>query len=220
MHKIASCDVFVLLDDVQYTKNGWQNRNKIKGAQGPVLLTVPVRDPTFKPINAVEIDSQAPWREKHWKSIIFNYSRAPYFGRYCEEIEQALRAPWDRLSDLNIHLVRALCRQLGLRTELTVSSSLGVPGQGTEKVVGICRRVGATSYLTGAFAAGNHLDDHMFGDAGIDVVVQDWACPTYRQQFPAQGFIPELSIVDLIFNEGPESAHRLLGAASAVAARV
>jgi hypothetical protein len=214
IHKLASSDVFVILDDVQFTKNGWQNRNKIKGAQGPVCLTVPVRDPAFKPINAVEIDAQSAWREKHWKSLLFTYSKAPFFRRFGPVFEQALAEPWERLAPLNCHLIRALCQGFGIRTSLVLSSTLEVQGASTERLVRICQVLGADRYLTGAYAMGNHMDERMFGNCGISVEIQAWECPQYRQQFPGVGFLPDLSGVDLLFNEGPGGLRLLLGGAS------
>ena len=211
---MASCDVFVLLDDAQFTKNGWQNRNKIKGAQGPALLTVPVRDASFKPINQVEIENQAPWWEKHWKSLRLHYGRAPFFQRYGDALVQTFASRWDLLSSLNGHLLETLCRAFGIQTPLVRSSTLDIPGSGTERLVNICRRLGATRYLTGAFAAENHLDAQAFADAGVTLVTQTWECPTYRQQFPSLGFLPELSSVDLLFNEGPNSLRILMNEAA------
>lgn len=210
-HKIASCDVFVLLDDAQFTKNGWQNRNTIKGAQGPVLLTVPVRNASFKPINWVEIHQQTAWREKHWKSLLSCYARAPFFGRYAEIFEHMYATTrWVMLSDLTYELTRELCSALRISTPLVLSSSLSAPGRSSLRLVELCRRLGATKYLTGAFAAANHLDWQVFADAGIKVVTQEWVCPTYSQQFESIGFLPELSAVDLLFNEGPASLGLLM----------
>ncbi len=211
MHKVASCDVFVILDDVQFTKNGWQNRNKIKGSQGPVLLTVPVRDASFKPIGAVRVDDHTPWREKHWRSLQASYGRSPFFTRYAEIFEHTFTKRWDLLVPLNCHLLDAVCREVGLPAKTVLSSTLGVWGKGTERLVEICRRLNATAYLTGAYAAAGHLDAHLFADAGITVVTQVWESRMYRQQFPALGFVPELSCVDLLFNEGPDSVRVLLG---------
>jgi hypothetical protein len=205
MHKIASCDVFVLLDDVQYTKNGWQNRNRIKGAQGPITLTVPVHDAAFKPINQVRIGQQSLWREKHWKTLVTHYGRAPYFTQFSGVFERAFRTPWDLLASLNLHLLAELCAAFRIRTPLVRSSTLGVGGRATERLVRICRALGATRYLTGAYAAANHMDEHLFADAGIDIEVQGWTCPRYRQQFSSAGFVAELSAVDLLFNEGASS---------------
>jgi hypothetical protein len=213
MHKLASCDLFVILDDVQFTKNGWQNRNKIKGAQGPVCLTVPVRDATFKPINAVEIDPQSTWREKHWKSLWFTYGKAPFFRQFGPVFEQALAKRWDVLAPLSCHLIQALCEGFGIHTSLVLSSTLGVGGSGTERLVRICQVLGADRYLTGAYAATNHMDERMFADQGIRVEIQGWECPRYRQQFPGIGFLPDLSGVDLLFNEGPGSLRVLRRAA-------
>lgn len=204
----------MLLDDAQFTKNGWQNRNKIKGAQGPVLLTVPVRDAAFKPINQVEIDNQTPWGEKHWKSLQLSYARAPFFQRYVDALAQTFASRWDLLSSLNGHLLETLCSVFGIQTPLVRSSTLDVPGSGTERLVHICRRLGATRYLTGAFAAENHMDAQTFADAGITLMTQAWECPQYQQQFPALGFLPELSSVDLLFNEGPHSLRVLMNEAA------
>ncbi len=211
MHKLASCDVFVILDDVQFTKNGWQNRNKIKGSQGPVLLTVPVSDASFKPLSTVKVDDQTHWREKHWKSLQTSYGRAPFFARYSSTVKHAFAKRWDLLAPLNCQLLEGLCREFGVQTQLILSSTLSVSGGGTERLVEICRRLNATHYLTGAFAAIGHLDAHLFADAGVTVVTQVWECPSYHQQFPALGFVPELSSVDLLFNEGPNSLRVLLG---------
>jgi len=211
IHKVASCDVFVVLDDVQFTKNGWQNRNRIKGSQGPVLLTVPVRDASFKPINVVRVDDQAPWREKHWKSLQSSYGRSPFFARYKERFEHAFAKRWDLLAPLNHHLLEAICEAFGVQTQIVLSSDLGVWGKGTERLVKICQRLGATEYVTGAFAASNHLDAQPFADAGISLRTQIWECPPYRQQFPSRGFIADLSCIDLLFNEGPDSLRILLG---------
>jgi hypothetical protein len=210
LHKMASCDVFVVLDDTQYEKNGWQNRNKIKGPNGLVLLTVPVRDPSFKRICDVEINSQAPWGAKHWKSLLMAYGKAPYFRRYGPILEEVLARPWDRLAALNLRILRDLAPAFGITSQIVPSSNLDVPGMATERLIGICRKLGATQYLTGAFAAGNHLDSAVFAEAGIELVIQDWVPPTYNQQFPAQGFVPELSAVDLLFNEGPRSLECLV----------
>ena len=118
MHKMASCDVFVLLDDTQYEKNGWQNRNKIKGPNGPILLTVPVRHASFRPICEVEINPQTAWQEKHWKSLLTCYGKAPYFRRYAPALEDILAAPWERLAALNVRAIRRKNIITGSRNEI------------------------------------------------------------------------------------------------------
>jgi hypothetical protein len=205
VEKIARSDVFVLLDDVQYTKNGWQNRTRIKGAGGWMYLTVPVLGAFGKPIVDVRINTQTRWRAKHWMAFETNYARAPHFCRYRDLLQPLYERPWDRLCDWNLATLEALVRALGIRTRLVRSSHLGIPGRGTERIVAICRALGAAAYLTGDYAASRHLDAGQFAPAGIEVRRQGWQCPTYPQQHARAGFVPDLSIVDLLFNAGDES---------------
>lgn len=200
--KLVRSDVFVLLDDVQYTKNGWQNRNKIKCAQGWMYLTVPVRDAFAKPILDVRINNQERWRQKHWTALRTNYARAPYFDRYAGALEDLYRREWDRLCDLSIAFLERVLSWLDIGTRLVRSSALGVPGRGSERVAEICVRLGATEYLTGDYAAANHLDVQAVRARGVEVRPQQWACVDYPQQYPRAGFVPDLSIVDLLFNQG------------------
>ena len=202
--KIARSDVFVLLDDADYTKNGWQNRNKIKCAQGWMYLTVPVRDAFGKPILEVQIDGGQRWRDKHLMALKTNYARAPFFGRYFAMFEAVYGRPWDSLVDLTVTLLRDVLAALEIPTRIVRSSELEVPGRGSERLIDICRRLGATAYLTGDYAAGNHLDLAVFEGQGIELQRQAWQCASYRQQHARAGFVADLSIVDLLFNEGPD----------------
>jgi len=203
--KIARSDVFVLLDDAAYTKNGWQNRNKIKRAEGWMYLTVPVLDGYGKPIREVRINNRDRWRSRHWGALCTNYSRAPFFARYKAYFERIYARQWETLHELSVDLLGTVLSILGIRTRLLRSSALGVPGTATQRLVGICERLGASMYLTGDYAAGNHLDARLFSERGIDVRLQNWQCQEYRQQHVAGGFIPDLSILDLLFNEGENS---------------
>ncbi|MCS7173092.1 MAG: WbqC family protein [Armatimonadetes bacterium] len=209
--KAARADVFVLLDDAQYTKNGWQNRNRIKTAQGWTYLTVPVEDPFGKTILEVRICNRENWRKKHWNALRTHYGRAPSFRRYADLFEAVYVREWERLCDLNLHLLTALFEAMGVRTRIVQSSRLGIPGRATERLVAICRALKADVYLTGDYAAGNHLEAELFEEAGIQVWRQNWSCPVYRQLFPQAGFLPDLSIVDLLFTEGERALDVLLG---------
>jgi hypothetical protein len=203
--KIARSDVFVLLDDAHYTKNGWQNRNKIKCAQGWMYLTVPVLDAFGKPISEVRINNQQRWRAKHWAALCTNYARAPFFPRYRELFETVYQNEWETLHELSLHILERLLMALGLRTRLVRSSALGIPGTATGRLVDICSRLGATTYLSGDYAAGSHLNVEAFRERGIEVQLQGWRCAEYRQQHAPAGFIADLSIVDILFNEGGKS---------------
>jgi len=204
LHKIASCEVFVVLDDAAFTKNGWQNRNKIKASTGWMYLTVPVRVSLGQPIKEVEI-AGGQWRSKHLRAIEQNYARAPYFHRYMPGICEILGRDWARLSELNDSLLSYLLAEIGIHTPLIWSSDLGVSGVATERLVNICNAVGATTYLSGEYAAQAYLEPELFQSAGIELAYQKWHCPAYRQQHPKDGFIPDLSILDLLLNEGPRT---------------
>ena len=208
--KIARSDVFVLLDDAAYTKNGWQNRNRIKCSQGWMYLTVPVLDAFGKRISEVGINNQERWRAKHWRALCTNYARAPFFNQYREQFEEIYLRQWGTVCELSVHILELLLSILGIRSRIVRSSVLGVPGGGTNRLVDICTALRATTYLSGDYAAGNHLDVCAFRDRGLEVRLQGWECREYRQQHTPVGFIPDLSIVDLLFNEG-ENCLAVLG---------
>ncbi len=215
MAKLALADVFVLLDDVQYTKNGWQNRNRIKTANGWTYLTVPVRAHATSRILEVQVADHR-WRAQHWKSLQTAYGRAPHFRTYVDFFQGFYGTAWERLVDLNLTSLQYLKSTLAIRTPLLLASSLGVGGEGSGRLVRICQEVGATVYLSGAYAARNHLDPATFRGSGVEVAVLDWECPTYSQCHPKVGFVPDLSVVDLLFNVGQDALRVLLGGARVV----
>jgi len=210
-HKIAAADLFVLLDDVQFEKNGWQNRNKIKGAQGPVCLTVPVQDAHEQPIASVPIAAnQARWAEKHLRSLAMHYGKAPHFQAYRGYFEEVYTHRWELLAPLSREILRHTLEVLAIRTPVVRSSELGVEGKATERLIGLCQAVGGDAYLTGAYALDAYLDADAMGAAGIRLAIQEWHCPEYRQLYPGQGFVPDLSVVDLLLNEGPDASPILM----------
>lgn len=197
-------DVFVLYDDVQYDKNGWRNRNRILTANGPVWLTVPVRlsGRDFPPILEVAVDNTQDWRRKHKLSLEQAYRKAPFFQAVYPALSSVLDQEWERLIDLDIAMLRALLDLLGMQWKVLRSSELGVPGQKTERLIGLCRKLGATEYLTGD-AARSYLDEAAFRDLGVKVHWHGYVHPQYRQRGPE--FVPYMSVVDLLFHHGPES---------------
>ncbi len=211
VHKMASCDAFVVLDDIQFNKNGWQNRNKIKGPQGPQLLTVPVQHKMGQRLDEVKIDNRSAWRRKHWQSLVACYGRAPFFGAYKADYQALYEKDWDSLNALNKELLHILMRQLGISTKILYSSDMGIGSEATQRLVDICLSLRATTYLTGEHAAATYLDAAAFEQAGLRLSHQQYQCPTYTQQFERQGFVPELSIVDLLFTHGPDALNILMG---------
>ncbi len=210
-HKMASCDIFVVLDNIQFNKNGWQNRNKIKTPQGASLLTVPVLHQQAQSLSEVQIDNKQPWWRKHWGSLVQYYGKAPYFKEHEAFFEEIYRREWSRLNDLNYEILFYLVKALGLKTKMIRSSELSLRGEATERLVGISKDLGARAYLTGAYAVEVYLDKALFEREGVELVYQEFECPSYAQLYPEAGFIPDLSLVDLLFNCGPRSLEILQG---------
>ena len=201
--KLVRADVFVVLDDVQFSKGDFQNRNRVKGRDGAQWLTVPVAQRFGQKINEVEIAGDA-WRAKHWKTLRSCYARAAHFETYAGEFEEFYARPWAKLSELNVEAIRMLARAFGVEKKLVSSSTLGAVGQKSELVLNICKAVGASRYYSGR-AGSTYLDADAFRREGIEIVVQEFEHPTYEQLFmEEQGFVPNLSAVDLLFNRGAE----------------
>jgi hypothetical protein len=201
--KLLRADVFVVLDDVQFSKGDFQNRNRVKGQGGAQWLTVPVAQRLGQKINKVEIAGDA-WRAKHWKTLRSCYARAAHFEEFAGRFEEFYARTWAKLSELIVEAIRMLARAFGVEKEFVFSSTLGAVGQKSELVLNICKAVGATRYYSGR-AGGAYLDAEAFGRAGVEIVVQEFEHPVYEQLFmKEQGFVPNLSALDLLFNRGAE----------------
>ena len=207
--KIARSDVFIVLDNIQFNKNGWQNRNKVKTAMGATLLSVPVHSSQGCTLDAVRIDNTSKWARKHWATIQQNYARAPYFEEHGPFLESVYARPWDRLNALNRAMLKYFVPKLGIDTRLVYASELNVPGEATERLVNLLEAVGANRYYTGAYALEQYLDASVLRDAGISLEIQEWSAPVYPQLHG--DFIPDLAILDLLLNCGPRSLDTLLG---------
>jgi hypothetical protein len=202
--KIAAADVFVLLDNVQYIKRNWINRNRIKTADGPQWLTVPVvtKGRYTQTITETPVDNSRSWQREHTMALRLNYARAPHFDDLAPSILDALQGTWDHLAEMNEELLCLLCRVLGISTPFMRASELGVDGSSSALLAGICTAVGADRYLSGP-GGRKYMDVDVFAAAGIDLVFHDYQHPTYRQLHGT--FEPDLSVCDLLFNEGPDS---------------
>ncbi len=209
-HKIANCDTFVIFDNIQFNKNGWQNRNKIKASSGEFILTVPILQKFQQLLSEVQIDTKQGWQRKHWGALQSSYQKATHFKEHETFFLEIYEKTWEHLNDLNYEILFYLLKTLGISTRIIRSSELSLKGEATERLVGICKELGARTYLTGAYAAQVYLDANLFKREGIELAFQEFECPRYSQLYPTLGFIPELSIVDLIFNTGPKSLEILL----------
>jgi hypothetical protein len=201
--KIVRSEIFVLLDNVQFKKNEFQNRNKIKTAQGGMWLTVPVLYKYPEHINEVKINNGIDWRKKHLRTLAINYQKAPYFHDLFPEIEQFYAADSAFLAAVNRENVLMLLRQLGVDRRIAIASALGdFPEEPSERLAAICEFLGADTYLSGA-GGRIYLDLEPFNKRGIAVKFQEFNHPIYPQLYG--DFIPNLSLLDLLFNCGPDS---------------
>ncbi len=203
--KIARADIFICLDNIQFNKGGWQNRNKIKTQKGALLLSVPVHSKYRQNLNEITINNGERWMRKHRQAFLTYYAKAPYFKKYFSFFEETYERTWEKLNDLNFHMLDFFLKELGIATKILKGTDMSVEGEATERLVNLCKGVGADTYLCGDHAAEVYLDEQLFKNAGIRVQLQNWTCPVYDQQCREAGFIPDLSIVDLLFNKGDES---------------
>lgn len=200
---IDSVDEFVLYDDQQYTRRDWRNRNRIKTAQGPIWLTIPVqvKGRYHQKIQETTVSDPA-WANRHWRTIEHAYGRAPHFDEHRDVLHR-LYAECDEgfLSDVNRRFLDVLCDLLGIRTRIVWSTDYEAEGAKTERLVSLCRAAGATSYLSGPTARA-YLNESRFDDAGIELRFMDYsAYPQYEQLYPP--FEHAVSVIDLLVHTGP-----------------
>ncbi|MBN1573285.1 MAG: WbqC family protein [Deltaproteobacteria bacterium] len=207
--KIDRADAFVFLDTVQFKKNEFQNRNRIKGTGGAQWLTVPVFQRHGQRISEVAINNTDKWQKKHVMAVLSCYGKAPFFGEYFGAFEELLSRPWEGLSSLNMETVRLIASILKIETEFYTASELGdFPEERDGRLVQIVKELGADTYLAGA-GGREYMDTDIYADSGIEVVFQDFKHPAYPQLFGE--FVPYLSVVDLIFNAGKSSLDYIRG---------
>jgi len=197
--QFARSDVFVFYDDVQYDRDGWRNRNRIKTAQGIRWLTVPVQTSGKfgQRILDVKIDNRQGWARKHLQTMEQAYAKAPHLQSFLAELRPVLEQSWDSLADLNITLFLRLARCMGLERTVRRSSELSLPAGKNERLLELCRIFGAQTYYSGS-AARDYLEAERFRQAGITVRWQDFRPPVYPQLHGE--FVSHLSVVDWLFH--------------------
>jgi len=208
-------DVFVFYDDVQYTVNDWRNRNRVKTANGIVWLTIPVGDQNDRRICDVVIRDQA-WPRKHWMTIEQSYRGAPGFARYREFFRGIYARSWESLSVLNQTTIRAIAGDLlGIRTQILDSRDFDLQGKGSDRLLMLLKKMGATDYISGP-SARSYLGAETYAQNGVRVHWKDYSSyPPYPQLHGA--YAPDLSIVDLLMNCGEDAPRYIWGYREAAA---
>ena len=204
---IREVDLFILHDDLQYTKGDWRNRNRIKTPRGTEWITVPVHyQHTNQLIEQTEIDYSTPWAVRILNRIRESYKTAKNFEPYFSELSELLVKPAASISELNWRLILWVCGHLKIKTPITFSREYHPQGTKTERLLGILRKVGATSYLSGP-AAQVYLKPSMLEEAGIQLGYKVYEYPEYDQLFPP--FDSNVSVLDLLFMHGPDAVRYL-----------
>ena len=203
---IDRSNIFVLLDDVEFSKQSWQQRNRIKTTNGNHWLTVPViyRGHSGQEIKSVRIKENSNYKKKHINTIKQYYSKSTYFNMYINELSLIINKPHQYLVELNIDLINWLCLKIGINTRLIKSSQMSIDiSERVEKLVNICKELGADHYLSPAGSKEYIEENNIFSKHGIKLLYQDYKHPTYNQMYG--DFIPFMSVIDLLFNEGDKS---------------
>jgi hypothetical protein len=210
--KIRRSDVFVFMDNAQFPKTGgtWTNRVQMMVNGEPAWITVPIVRAYhgLRTISEIQINNHQPWREKVLRTIDQNYRRAPHFNEVSPVIHELMGQRTADLAAYNLTAIRTLCQALQLATPLVVGSTLNAEGRATGLLIDMVKAAGGNAYLAGG-GAGGYQEDHMFNQAGIQLVYQDFHHPAYPQPNSAE-FRPGLSVVDALMNCGFEGVRTLL----------
>jgi hypothetical protein len=207
-HKMSMAEAYVILDAVPFTKNNWQNRNKLVDREGKEFwVTVPVimKGHTTSTIRNIAIDNAQEWRRKYLGRIEQAYCRHPFYPQYAPDLRAIVMHPHLRLFELNMALIRFLRQAMGISTPIWMASELGVSGKQSTLLLDICRKLDADRYLSGP-SGRNYLDRELFARAGIGIDFHEFKPPAYK----AEQYVPGLSTLDVLFNHGPQSA-RIIG---------
>jgi hypothetical protein len=212
-YKMLQCDIFIYLDVVQYPRGrNFSARNRIKTPNGPVFLTIPLSIPKGmdKKVSYIEIEFvDEKWKDKHKKSLLLNYKKSPFFDKIFQLYENTI-AGKKRLIDVNIGLIETIADYLNISTKrIRLSEILNSYGQKTDLIIDICKRVRSNNYLSGTGGGKEYNDEIKLNKNGIKLIYSDFCHPEYNQLWG--DFLPNLSILDLLFNHGKESRNILLG---------
>ncbi len=204
---IDSADIYIVCDHVQFSKISWQQRNKIKTSNGVTWLTIPVQS-SSQDARICDIKISYNRRdplERHWKTISFVYKKAPYFNKYKSFFETIFHKKYVLLRDLNVEIIKGICNILGIKKRIIFSSEMDLNDQDlgkTEKIINLCKRAGVT-HLLEAKGGEAFIDLSLSQNEGVLITFQDFEHPRYSQLWGE--FIPYLSVIDLLFNEGDNS---------------
>ena len=206
-HKINQADVFVIQDDVKFV-NKVTNRNKIISSSGHTWINVPIKKGHQSlPIMDVKINNEIPWKKINFKKVCAGYNKAKFFHLYKDFFENLYKKEWNNIFDLNFETIKQVLIWLNIKTKIVIESELDVSGPSTERLVNVCKKLGADTYISG-IGGKKYLDEKLFEKNKIILKYQNYNPIKYTQHM-SKSFIPNLSIIDLLANAGSESGKLL-----------
>lgn len=204
--RIILSDIFIILDDVEFSKNSNHNRNFIKNNSEKLLLTVPVKYKNRILIKDIEIDNKKNWKHKHWQSIKQIYGKLPFFNSFSEKLEKIYSRDWTYLSSLNIEIIKFFVDYFDIKTNLFLSSNINVKGTSNQKLINLCKYFDASSFVVKENTEHYH-PKNIFLDNGIKFKYLTYNKFNYKQQ--GNNFIPDLSVLDYASNNGSYLAEQI-----------
>ena len=200
--KILRSETFVFLNSVEYSKGSWTNWNRIKSPHGDLMLSVPVRTKgrLHQRISDVQIASDTEWGKKHLKSLYQNYNKAPHFGEFLPILEETYGREWDFLAELNMYIIRRICAALSIERRFLLSSKIDDRKLSrNDRLTYLTKAVRGDTYLSGQ-GGRKYIQREVFQNNNLGLRFMVFSPVRYTQQFG--DFVPNLSIVDLLFNMG------------------
>ena len=207
-NKMMLADEYIILDNVQFRKNYFQNRNQFLTKQGPIYLTVPVDFKNYKLINEIVIKYNENWQRKHLNTIKQSYGKAKYFKEHIDFFESLYSMKFELLVDFNMEVINYIRKVLNINVPIVKVSSLNVEGTSSELLLNICKNRKADIYISGRDGR-NYLDITIFKQKNIKVVYHNFTHPKYKQ-FNSREFIPYMSTFDLLFNYNANDAKDII----------
>lgn len=207
--KIMMSDKFIYVSNVQFEKKSWQNRNRIKGANGEIILTVPVltKGKFTQKISEVEINNSTQWKKKHFSAIDLNYRKSKYYKEYIEFFHDLYEKDWKYLNELDIYIMNWLIEHLEIKTEIYYDNDFSFTGEKNALLIDMAKKLDCDTYLSNK-GSENYVDISAFTDCKLNHKYMDYIGKEYEQCF--KGFSPYLSIFDMLFNVGKQETIEML----------
>ena len=202
--KVSMSDRFCLWDDVQFDPNDFQHRNRLKNPNGTCIITVPIKSKGYreKTIRDMYIENQHNWKRVHWNTVSVSYSKSPYYDSYSDFFKKTFETTWERLIDLDVHILEYLFKELGMDVKIIIASQQEFKDTKSARIIDMCKKLNADVYIFGAMGK-DYADLELFKKEGIMPYFQSYNHPVYPQLWG--DFIPNLSVLDFLFNCGEKS---------------